>query len=75
MAIMMKPTVEDIRRKTGIPARSIQERANISAATWRKMKLKIEPVSHDSLMRVLRVLNAELGSNYEPSDIDCLIGR
>ncbi len=69
----MKPTLEDLRLRSGLTAAELQRQANISHSTWRLMAKKLQPVSATMVSRVLTVLNARLGTAYSLDDVDCLI--
>jgi hypothetical protein len=66
----MKPTLEQLRRQSGLKATELQREANISHEMWRRMSKKLMPVSETLVWRVLKVLNAHLGTQYEPRTID-----
>lgn len=61
-------TIDNLRKQTGLKKSDFLRLANISTSTYRRITSN-EPVSEEMIYRCLRVLNAQLGTNYRPEDI------
>ena len=65
-----KPTIEQLRIRTGLKKSEFLARANISMNTDRRILKLDESVSKEMFYRCLNVINAQLNTNYELEDIE-----
>lgn len=70
MAMEKKPTIEELRQQTGMKKIHFLRSAGISTNTLQRIERKDPSVSAEMYWRCLRVINAQLGTSYDITDIE-----
>ena len=64
-----KPTVRELRERAGLQIRELSLASDVSEASINRMERKLA-VGVVLVNKVLRVINARLGTDYEAHDVD-----